>query len=76
VKIVNGLLLQRIEMFSIHDRVSWVEFDKGDHTLLTMYETLTGTIVSEEPHDHYLVKRDYDGKCQILCYRKLRLIDV
>jgi len=36
---------------------------------------LTGTIVAEEPYDYYRVRRDDNGKCEVLCYRKLRLID-
>jgi hypothetical protein len=77
-------------MFSIHDRVSWDEkiirknsqgyiltdvLHHSDDPMSLDNENYTGTIVAEELSDHYRVKRDSDGKCQVLCYRKLRLID-
>jgi hypothetical protein len=70
-------------MFSVHDRVSWIETthytipegkSKGGVSLKT--KTLTGTIVAEEDDDRYKVKRDDTGKCEILCQRKLRKVDV
>lgn len=66
-------------MFSIHDRVSWIARTKGvmvDFILVPFEsdQTITGTIVAEEENDHYLVKRDSDGKCETLCYRKLSKI--
>jgi hypothetical protein len=65
-------------------RVSWIESNYNNNYYISdddmghnsdTFSHLTGTIVAKEDDDRYKVKRDDTGKCEILCQRKLRLIE-